>query len=152
MFSVIIVEGYVNFFIGKVLQVLYFSSNAVIKTENLEEGFLSFFFLILHFQSLGTMTQFPFKSWVGNETRLKKLREVWNYGKFICNTFSWDTVKIGIIIRAKVQFSVWFKMMGCSRVSSICMGIVNLLLVKCRQGLRNCIKNPHCFVSVSFYV
>ena len=57
-----------------------------------------------------------------------------------------------IIIRAKVEFSVWFKMMGCSRVSSICVGIVNLLLVKCRQGLSNCIKNPHCFVSVSFYV
>ena len=86
------------------------------------------------------------------ETTLKKLREIWNYGKSICNVFSWDTVKIGIIIRAKVQFSVWFKMMGCSRVSSMCMGIVNLLLVKCRQGLRNCIKNPHCFVSVSFYV
>ena len=36
---------------------------------------------------------------------LKKLREVSNYGKFICNIFSWDPVKIGII-RAKVQISV----------------------------------------------
>ena len=129
----------------KVFQVFYFPSTTVVKTKNLVGIFGKFFFLILR-------SQFLFKSWVGNETRLKKLREVWNYGKFICNTFSWDTVKIGIIIRAKVQFSVWFKMMGCSRVSSICTGLVSLLLVKCRQGLSNCIKNPHCFVSVSFYV
>ena len=27
-----------TFFIGKVLQVLYFPSNTVVKTENLEEG------------------------------------------------------------------------------------------------------------------
>ena len=38
--------------------------------------------------------------------RKKKLTEVSNYGKFICNIFGWDTVKIGII-RDKVQFSVW---------------------------------------------
>ena len=45
VFSVIRLEGYVNFFIGKVLQLLYFPSNAVFKTENLREGFLrSFFF------------------------------------------------------------------------------------------------------------
>ena len=46
------------------------------------------------------MTQF-----VGNESRLKKLTEVSNYGKFICNIFGWDTEKIGII-RAKVQIIV----------------------------------------------
>ena len=33
-----------NFFIGKVLKVLYFPINAVVKTENLEEGFLRSFF------------------------------------------------------------------------------------------------------------
>ena len=43
-------------------------------------------------------------------------------------------------------------MMGCSRVSSIYVGIVSLLLVKYRQGLSNCIKNPHCFLSVSLCV
>ena len=52
------------------------------------------------------MTQFLFKSRVGNETWLKKLTEVSNYGKFICNIFGWNTVKIGII-RDKIQFSVW---------------------------------------------
>ena len=62
--------------------------------------------IILGFQLLGTMTQFSFKSRLGNEIRLKKLTAVLNHGKFICNIFGWDTVKIGII-RAKVQFSVW---------------------------------------------
>ena len=42
--SVIRLEGYVNFFIGKILQGLYFSSNAVVKTGNLKEGFLRSFF------------------------------------------------------------------------------------------------------------
>ena len=106
--------------------------------------FLGNFFLLVFFGSffLILCSQFFFKSWLGNETRLKKLREVLNYNKFIYNTFSWDTVNIEIINRAKVQFSVWLKMME----------IVNLLLVKCRQGLSNCIKIPHCFVSLSFYV
>ena len=37
-----------NFFIEKILQVLYFSSTAVVKTENLEEASLrSFFFNLL---------------------------------------------------------------------------------------------------------
>ena len=64
-------------------------------------------FLILHFQSLGTMSQFLVKSRVGNEIMLKKFTEVsTNYGKFICDIFGWNTVKIGII-RAKVQESVW---------------------------------------------
>ena len=116
----------------------------LLKQKILKRNFLEVSFLILR-------SQFLFKSRVGNETRLMKLGQVSNYGKFICNIFSWDTVKIGII-RAKVQISVRFKMMGCSRVFSTCMGIVSLLLVKCRQGLSNRIKNPHCFVSVSFCV
>ena len=33
-----------NFFIGKVLKVLYFSTNAVVKTGNLAERFLRSFF------------------------------------------------------------------------------------------------------------
>ena len=33
-----------NFLIGKVLQVLYFPSNAAVKTENLKEEFLRSFF------------------------------------------------------------------------------------------------------------
>ena len=78
------------------------------------------------------MTQFLFKSCVGNETWLKKLTEVSNYGKFICNISGWNTVKLGII-RAKVQFSMWILKISCSRISSICLGIVNLLVVKCRQ-------------------
>ena len=60
----------------------------------------------MYFQSLGTMIQFLFRSCVKNETWLKKLTEVSNYGKYIFNIFCWDTVEIGII-RAKVQFSVW---------------------------------------------
>ena len=62
-------------------------------------------FLILRFQSLRIMAQFLFKSRVGNETSLNKLRKVSNYGKFIWFFFGWDTVKIGIV-RAKVQDSV----------------------------------------------
>ena len=56
-----------NFFTGMFLQVLYLPSTTFVKTEDLEEGFLrSFSFLILRFQSLGTMTQFLFKCRVGN--------------------------------------------------------------------------------------
>ena len=33
-----------NFFIGKVLQVFYFPSTTVVKTENLKEGFWGSFF------------------------------------------------------------------------------------------------------------
>ena len=51
------------------------------------------------------MAQFPFKSRLGNYTSLKKLTEVSNYGKFICNTFGWNTVKIEII-RAKVDLRI----------------------------------------------
>ena len=51
------------------------------------------------------MAQFPFKSRLGNYTSLKKLTEVSNYGKFICNTFGWNTVKIEII-RAKVDLGI----------------------------------------------
>ena len=111
----------------------------LLKQKILERDFWEVFSFILHFQSLGTMTQFLFKSRVGNETRLKKLTEVSNYVKFICNIFSWDTVKIGII-RANVQFMCGLKMMGCLRIFSICVEIVSLLLVKCKQGLSNCIK------------
>ena len=59
-------------------------------------------FLMLHFQSLGTLSQFLFNSHARNETWLRKLTEVSNYGKFIFDIFGWDTVKIGII-RAKVD-------------------------------------------------
>ena len=57
-----------NFFTGMFLQVLYLPSTTVVKTEDLEEGFLRSFFLILHFQSLEPMTQFLFKSRAGNVT------------------------------------------------------------------------------------
>ena len=93
-----------NLFIGMFLLVLYLPSTTVVKTQDLEEGFLRSFFSFLHFRSLGTMTQFLFKSRVGNETWFKKLTEVSNYGKFICNISGGDTVKVGII-RAKVVFS-----------------------------------------------
>ena len=57
-----------NFFIGMFLLVLYLPSTTVVQTEDLEEGSLRSFFSFLHFWSLGTMTQFLFKSRVGNET------------------------------------------------------------------------------------
>ena len=53
------------------------------------------------------------------------------------------------LLELKFSLVCGFKMMGYSRVSSICTGIVSLLLVKYKQGLCNFIKNPHCFVSVS---
>ena len=87
MFKVIRLEGEVTFLIGKFLQVLYFPSTAVVKTENLEEEFLRDFFLILSFPPLGIMTKFLFKSRVGNQNWLKKSAEVSNYAKFICNIF-----------------------------------------------------------------
>ena len=55
-----------NFFIGIFLQVLYLPSITVVKTEDPED--LEVFFLMLQFQSFGTMTHFLFKSPVGNET------------------------------------------------------------------------------------
>ena len=106
VFSVNRLKSYINFFNGMSLQVLYLSSNVALKTEDLEEVFFKSFFSILHFHSLGTMTQFPFKFRVGNKIWLKKLTEVSNYGKFISNIFGCDSVKIGII-RAKAHFSVW---------------------------------------------
>ena len=78
-----------NFFIGKVLEVLYFPSNAVVKSENPREGFLRNFFFYF---TLPVIENYD--------------PEVSNYGRFICNIFGWDTVKIGII-RAKVQISMW---------------------------------------------
>ena len=44
MFSVIRLESYVNFYIGKVLQALYFPGKAFVKTENIEQEFLRRFF------------------------------------------------------------------------------------------------------------
>ena len=66
MFSIIRLEGYLNFFIGIFLQVLYLPSITVVKTEDPED--FEVFFLMLQFQSFGTMTHFLFKSPVGNET------------------------------------------------------------------------------------
>ena len=139
-----------NFFIGKVFQVLYFPSNAAVKTENLEERFLRSFFSNFALPVIGNYDPFSLQISYRNETSFKKLTEFSNYGKFICNIFNWDTVKG--LLELKFSLVCGFKMMGCSRVSSICVGILRLLLVKCRQGLSNSIKNPHCFVSVSFYV
>ena len=45
MFSVIGLDGYINFFTGIFLQVLYLPSPTGAKTENLEEGFLWSFFI-----------------------------------------------------------------------------------------------------------
>ena len=56
-----------NFSIRMFLQVLYLPSATAAKTEDLEEELLKSFFPALHFQSLGTMTQFLFKSPVGNK-------------------------------------------------------------------------------------
>ena len=78
----------------------------LLKQQILKRDFWEVSFLILRFQSFGTMTQFLLKSCVENETRLKKLTEVSNYAKFICIIFGWDNVKVGII-RVKVQVSVW---------------------------------------------
>ena len=44
------------------------------------------------------------------------------------------------LLELKLRLLCRFKLMSCSRVSSICVGIVRLLLMKCRQGLSNCIK------------
>ena len=147
MFSVIRLD-YVISLLERFCKSLIFPVTLLLKQKIFKRDFCEVSFLILRFQSLGTMTQFLFKSRIGSETRLKKLTEVAYYGKFICNMFGWDTVKIGIII----SLVCGFKMMGCSRISSICVGIVSFLLVKCRLGLSNCINNSHCVISVSFYV
>ena len=77
----------------------------MLKQEVLNGDFWEVFCLIFCFPSLGIMTQLLLKSYVGNEIWLKKSTEVSNYGKFICNIFEWDTVKIRIV-RAKAKFSV----------------------------------------------
>ena len=48
----------------------------------------------------------------------------------------WDAIEIWFI-RAKVQFGVWFKNMGQSRISSIDVGVEMMLLVKSSQTLSN---------------
>ena len=58
VFTAIRLEGYVNFFIGKVLQVLYFPSNAFVKTEDLEEGFLRRFFSDFELPVIGNYDSF----------------------------------------------------------------------------------------------
>ena len=55
-------------------------------------------------------------------------------------------------LELKFKLACGFKIMDCSKISSIRVEIVNLLLVKCRQGLNNCIENALWLVSVSFYV
>ena len=45
----------------------------------------------------------------------------------------------------KFSYMCGFKMTGSSRTSSICVGIVNLLLMKCSQGLSNGIKKSSLF-------
>ena len=92
MFSVIRLEGYLNFFVGMFLQVSYIPITTVVKTEDYEEGFLRTFFNFA-FHSVSCI-QFLFKSREGDKTWLKKFAEVSNYGKFICNIFGWDIVKI----------------------------------------------------------
>ena len=71
-----------NVFIGTFFQVLLFP---VVKTENLEGGFLRSSYLIFCLQPLEIMTQFLFKSCVRNEIWLKKSTEISNYDKFICD-------------------------------------------------------------------
>ena len=44
LFSIIRLDGEVNFFIGKFSQAVFFPCSAVVKTENLEGGFLRSFF------------------------------------------------------------------------------------------------------------
>ena len=84
----------------------FFLVTLLLKQKILQRDFWEVSFLILRFQSLETMTQFLSISRVGNKTWLKHFSEFCNYGKFICNIFGWNTVKMGII-RAKVQVSVW---------------------------------------------
>ena len=133
MFSVIRLEGDLNFFIGKFLQVLFFPSIAVVKTVNLEKVFLRSFFsnFVLPVIVDSGPVSFPIscRKWNLDE-------EISNYSKFIRNTFGLDILKIEII-RAKFSLVCRFKMMRCSRNSSISMRKVKLLLVKCRQGLSN---------------
>ena len=119
--SVIRLKSYINFFIWKVLQVLYFPWK--LKNKIWKRDFWEYCFQFLCFQSFGTMTRFFFKSRVENETWLDKLTEVSNYGKFICNNLDWGTVKIGII-GTKVQFSVWIWNDGLFKSFFICVGMV----------------------------
>ena len=62
---------------------------------------------------------------------------------FLGNIFMW-------YIRAKVSLVCGFKMMDSSRIFSVCVGIVNILLVKCRQGLSNCVKISSLFCFCKF--
>ena len=103
------------------------------------------------FQALRIITQFLFKSRVENETWLKKSTKISHYDKFFCNIFGWDAVKIGFSLVSG------FKIMSRTRISPICVRIVNLLVVKGRQGLGNYIKivlfgKYLCLVDLKIYV
>ena len=75
VFSVIRLEGEVNFFVRNFLQTL-FSSTAVVKKKIMKENLWEVSLLILCFQSFKNITQFLFKPCAGNETCLKKSTEV----------------------------------------------------------------------------
>ena len=93
------------------------------------------------------MTYFLFKSHRGDE----KFINVSNYGKFICNIFGWDRVKIRVI-RFKVQFSEWILNKSLVKDFIYIRRGRKWLLVKFNQALSNSIKNFYGFVFVSFYV
>ena len=57
----------------------------------------------------------------------------------VANIFGWDTVKVGVV-RVKVQFGKWIEKDGLIRISSVCVEVGNLLLVKCNQALSKFIK------------
>ena len=88
---------------------------------------------------------------VRKETWMKESTEVSsNYGKYICYTFGWDTVKIRIIW-TKVQFIVWnWKDVLLNDL----FYIVNYLLMKYSQALSNSMRKSliFCFCNCLFLV
>ena len=85
-----------NFFIVMFLQLLYLPNTTVGKTRSWRGIFEKFFFnfalsVIGNYDPVSL--QISCRKW-----DLKKLTEFSNDGKFICNIFSLDTIKIGITV------------------------------------------------------
>ena len=70
------------------------------------------------------------------------VENVSNCGKVICNSFGWDTVKIGVI-RVKIQFGVWIQKDGVIENFFYMRGVENLL--KCNQALSKSVKKSSLF-------
>ena len=89
-----------------------------------------------------SINYFFWKSHREDETWLQIFENVSNCGKVICNSFGWDTLKIGVI-RVKIQFGVWIQKDGLIENFFYMRDVKNLL--KYNQALSKSVKKSSLF-------